>query len=170
MIKSMINRFLKIRNWIYTKHIKSRLASVGSNFRVHSHFWINHGENIYIGNNVTVQNFNSFIAETRIVIGNNVSIRNFCEFNGDIEIGNNVSFSSQCFVSSRNHNRKDQKIRDGKEGKIKIGNNIQVFNGVKILKGVTINDNVIIRAGAVVDKNVPSNSVVYGNPMKILRK
>lgn len=158
-----------IENWIYTNYVKRRLARVGNNFRVHSHFWINHGENIYIGDNVTVQNFNSFIAVTKIVIGNNVSIRNFCEFNGDIEIGNNVSFSSQCYITSRNHNRKDQKIRDGKEGKVKIGNNVQVLNGVKILKGVTIQDDVLIRAGAVVDKDVPSNSIVYGNPMKIIK-
>lgn len=165
----IISKILGIRIWIYTRYIKRKLASVGNDFRVHSHFWINHGENIYVGDNVTVQNFNSFIATGKIIIGNNVSIRNFCEFNGDIEIGNNVSFSSQCYVTSRDHNRKDHELRDDKEGKVKIGNNVQIFNGVKILKGVIIKDNVLVRAGAVVDKDIPSNSIVYGNPMIILK-
>ena len=36
-----------------------------------------------------------------------------------------------------------------------------------ILCGLTIGENAIVGAGSVVTKNVPPNSVVYGNPAKI---
>jgi carbonic anhydrase/acetyltransferase-like protein (isoleucine patch superfamily) len=38
-----------------------------------------------------------------------------------------------------------------------------------ICKGVTIGDNSIIGAGAVVTKDVPSNSVFAGNPAKLVK-
>ena len=49
-----------------------------------------------------------------------------------------------------------------------IGNN--VFLGVNsiVLPGVKIGDNCIIGAGAVVSMNIPDNSVVVGNPAKVV--
>jgi len=40
---------------------------------------------------------------------------------------------------------------------------------VIILKGVTIGNNVIIAAGSVVNKDVPSDCLIAGNPAKIIR-
>ena len=37
-----------------------------------------------------------------------------------------------------------------------------------ILKGVTIGENVIIGANAVINKDIPDNSVVAGNPARVL--
>lgn len=50
-----------------------------------------------------------------------------------------------------------------------IGN--QVYIGVRaiILPGVTIGDNCIIAAGAVITKDIPSNSVVAGVPAKVIK-
>ena len=45
-----------------------------------------------------------------------------------------------------------------------IGNNVFVGENSTILCGVTIGDNVIIGAGSVVSKDIPSNSIAYGNP------
>ena len=39
-----------------------------------------------------------------------------------------------------------------------------------ILPGVSIGDEVVVAAGAVVTRDVPSNSLVAGNPAKILRE
>lgn len=49
-------------------------------------------------------------------------------------------------------------------GKIKIGNNVYIGNSALILPGVTIGDNVVIGAGSVVTKSVPSDSIIAGNP------
>ena len=56
----------------------------------------------------------------------------------------------------------------GSAGKVKIGNN--VFIGMKstILKGVEIGNNVIIGANSLVNKDIPSNVVVAGNPARII--
>ena len=39
-----------------------------------------------------------------------------------------------------------------------------------ILPGISIGDNVVIGAGGVVTKNLPSNVVTVGTPCKVLRK
>lgn len=51
----------------------------------------------------------------------------------------------------------------------KIGNNVKLFTNATIIGGITIGDNVVVGAGSVVVKDVPSNCVVAGNPAKIIR-
>lgn len=53
-------------------------------------------------------------------------------------------------------------------GKIKIGNNVYIGNSSIILAGVEIGDNVIIGAGSFVTKSIPPNSIVGGDPAKII--
>ena len=38
------------------------------------------------------------------------------------------------------------------------------------MPGVTIGDNVVIGAGSVVNKDIPSNNVAVGNPCKVIKK
>jgi acetyltransferase-like isoleucine patch superfamily enzyme len=52
----------------------------------------------------------------------------------------------------------------------KIGRNCFIAVGATILPGITIGDEVIVGAGAVVTKDVPSNVVVAGNPAQIIRQ
>jgi acetyltransferase-like isoleucine patch superfamily enzyme len=51
-----------------------------------------------------------------------------------------------------------------------IGKNCFIAVGAIILPGVKIGDEVIVGAGAVVTKDVPSNTVVAGNPARIIRE
>ncbi|MCP4545046.1 MAG: acyltransferase [bacterium] len=53
-------------------------------------------------------------------------------------------------------------------GKIKIGNNCNIGMGAIVLPNVTIGDNCIVAARAVVTKDVPPDSIVGGNPAKII--
>lgn len=53
-------------------------------------------------------------------------------------------------------------------GKVTIGDYVYIGNDALIMPGVTIGDNVLVAAGSVVTKSVPSNVVVGGNPAKIL--
>ena len=55
-------------------------------------------------------------------------------------------------------------------GPIKVGNNVFIGNNAILLPGVTIGDNVIIGAGAVVTKDIPSDSVAVGVPAKVIKR
>lgn len=51
-------------------------------------------------------------------------------------------------------------------GKVVLGDRVYVGSGAKIMPGVTIGDNVLIAAGSIVTKSIPSNVVVSGNPAR----
>ncbi len=51
---------------------------------------------------------------------------------------------------------------------ILIGDNVFIGCNVTILPNVKIGNNVIIAAGSIVNKDVPDNSVVGGNPAKVI--
>lgn len=53
---------------------------------------------------------------------------------------------------------------------INIGNHVWIGCNVTILKGVNIGDNSIIAAGSIVNKDIPKNCLVGGNPAKIIKK
>lgn len=55
-------------------------------------------------------------------------------------------------------------------GKIKIGNNVFIGNNCIILPNTTIGDNSIVGAGSVVRGTFPENSVIIGNPAKVIMK
>lgn len=50
-----------------------------------------------------------------------------------------------------------------------IGKNCFIAVGAIIMPGVTIGDEVIVGAGSVVTKDVPSNTIVAGNPARIIK-
>ena len=53
-------------------------------------------------------------------------------------------------------------------GKVTIGDYVYLGNRVMVMPGVTIGDHVLVAAGSVVTKSVPSNVVVGGNPAKFI--
>lgn len=53
---------------------------------------------------------------------------------------------------------------------VRIGKNCWIGAGAIILPGVTIGDHVVVGAGSVVTKDLPSDVVAVGNPCRVLRK
>lgn len=53
-------------------------------------------------------------------------------------------------------------------GKVTIKDNVYIGNNCLIMPGVTIGNNVIVAAGSVVTKSIPNNSIVGGNPARII--
>ncbi len=51
-----------------------------------------------------------------------------------------------------------------------IGNNVYIASNSTVIGGIHIGDNVIIGAGSVVTKDVPSDGVYAGNPVKLIRQ
>lgn len=50
-----------------------------------------------------------------------------------------------------------------------IGDNVYIAANATVIGDVHIGNNVIIGAGSVVVKDIPDNSVVVGNPARIIR-
>lgn len=89
-----------------------------------------------------------------------------------IEIGNNVTITRG--VTFVNHDGGVALFREEYPGlnfygKIKIGNNVFIGINSIILPGVTIGDNVVIGAGTIVNKDIQSNTVVAGVPVKKIK-
>ncbi|HEU4776177.1 MAG TPA: acyltransferase [Telluria sp.] len=89
-----------------------------------------------------------------------------------ISIGNNVHIVSGCnFINHDGgvlilrHRFPDLEITKP----IRIGNNVYIGINCTILPGVTIGDNVIIGAGAVVTRDIPSGSVAAGIPARVIK-
>jgi len=53
---------------------------------------------------------------------------------------------------------------------VHIGRNCWFGAGAVILPGITVGDNVVVGAGSVVTKDLPSNVVAVGNPCRVLRE
>lgn len=113
-------------------------AVFGKRCRVHSHVWI--GRDVIIGDRVKIQAF-SFIPD-------GITIED------DVFIGPRVTFTNDKYPPS------DHWSKTLVKKKAVIG------AGSVILPGVTIGEGAVIGAGSVVTKNVPDNTVVYGNPAR----
>lgn len=87
-----------------------------------------------------------------------------------IEIGNDVRVTADVKFFCHGAARVFRKEKPNFDffGKIKIGNNVYIGNNALLMPGVTIGDNVIVAAGSVVTKSVPNDSIVGGNPAKVI--
>lgn len=106
-----------------------------------------------------------------IKIGKNVFFNCGCSFQdrGGITIGDNVFLGMNVTISTLNHGFDLEHRSTTYPSKVVIGNNVWIGSGANILGGVTIGDNSIIAAGALVNKDVPSNMIVGGVPAKVIK-
>lgn len=84
-----------------------------------------------------------------------------------IEIGNNVTFSIRVTVLAHDASTK-KSLGYTRIGQVHVGDNVFVGANATILPGVTIGDNSVVGANSIVTKEVPANTVVAGNPARII--
>ncbi len=90
-----------------------------------------------------------------------------------IELGDNVRITSGVKLTTHDGGlwvlRNLGKLENADRfARIKIGNNVHIGINSIIMPGVVIGDNVVIGAGAVVTKDIPSNSVAAGVPARVI--
>lgn len=89
-----------------------------------------------------------------------------------IEIGDNVSITTGVTILTHGYDWSVFKGMYGdvlgSAGHVKIGDNVFIGMNSTILKGVTIGNNVVIGANSLINKDVPDNSVVVGNPQRVV--
>lgn len=84
-----------------------------------------------------------------------------CIVIGNGKVGNNCTIYQGVTIGAKLPFHEDYPI---------IGNNVYIGAGSTILGDITVGDNVTIGAKTLILKDIPPNSVVMGNPPKIIQK
>jgi len=136
--------------------IFSQLSECGSETVIDDGVITNRPENISIG--------------SRVFIGKRVILDAY----GKISIGDDCSIAADCKIISGNHNISDINTPINKQGyqinNVIIEENVWLGFNVLVMPGVHIGSGSVVGAGAVVTKNFPKNSIIAGNPAKLLKK
>ncbi|HEX7853099.1 MAG TPA: sugar O-acetyltransferase [Sphingobium sp.] len=107
-----------------------------------------------------------------IRVGRNVFINQNCTMYdlGGIDIGDDVMIGPNVSIITSSHPLEPSQRRSVTIGKpIVIGRNVWIAAGATIIGGVTIGENSVVAAGSVVTKDVPPNTLVGGNPARVIR-
>ena len=126
------------------------------------------GDNTKIGTFVEIQK--------GAKIGNNCKVSShtfICEgvtVEDNVFIGHNVTFINDLYPKATTENGRLQTDDDWSCVPTLIQKGASIGSSVTILCGVTVGENAIIGAGSVVVRDVPANTIVAGNPARILRK
>ena len=147
--------------------------------------------NLSIGNNSVINgNIILYSIGDKIIIGSNtyIGINTRIWSMGKIQIGDNVLIAHNVNVFDNNSHSIDINIRKNELnyiltkgypkknlfnvsiGNIKVNNGVWIGMNSIILKGVEIGENAIVAAGSVVTKNVQPNTMVAGNPARVIKK
>lgn len=107
-----------------------------------------------------------------ISIGKNVFINHGCSFLdlGGITIEDNALIGPKVNLITENHPTDPTQRKSLILHPILIKKNAWIGAGATILPGVTIGENSIVAAGAVVNKDVPANTIVGGIPAKMIKE
>ena len=145
-------------------------VKLGRNVSIHAFV------NLYgctIGDNTKVGAFVEI--QKNATIGNNVKVSShtfICEgvtIEDDVFIGHNVSFINDKYPHATSEGRL-QTEADWQVVPTRVKRGASVGTSATILCGVTIGEKAIVGAGSVVTRDVPDNTVVAGNPARVLRK
>ena len=124
---------------------------VGEDFRLWTPFFTDFGRNIRVGKNVFINHACTFMDR------------------GGITLGDNVFIGPKVCLITENHGILPSERRILTSKPVTLCNNVWVGAGAIILPGVTVGENSVVGAGAVVTHDVPPNTVVAGNPARVIK-
>ena len=86
----------------------------------------------------------------------------------NVFVGHNVAFINDSFPRATTDGQL-QTEADWKVERTLVNKGASIGSGCTILSNITIGENALVGAGSVVTKDVPPNSIVAGNPARVLR-
>lgn len=133
--------------------LKNFFGHIGKNVTIKGNFNCDYGRHIYIGDGCII-NCNVTILDT-----------------AKIDIGNNVFIAPGVVITAATHPLDAEKriARNFIGHPIVIKDNVWIGANSVILQGVTIGENSVIAAGAIVNHDVPANSLVGGVPARLIK-
>jgi acetyltransferase-like isoleucine patch superfamily enzyme len=175
-------------NQLYSMWKANEFKKTGEIFFAQFPMYLHGGKYITIGSNfncglrLRLEAFDEHLGYQfipKITIGNNVSINSDCHIGAinEIIIEDGVLIASKVFITDHFHGEisneaiitppSERKLYS--KGPVKIEKNVWIGEGVAILPNVTIGENSIIGSNSVITRDIPKNSVVGGNPSRIIR-
>ena len=151
----------------------SKDAKLGNNVRIHHKDLVN----LYgceVGDNTKIASFVEI--QKNVKIGKNCKIGAFAfipegaTIEDEVFIGPHACFTNDKLPRATNKNGSLKTEKDWSVAKTFVKESASIGANATILCGITIGKNSIVGAGSVVTKNVPDNSIVAGNPAKIIGK
>ena len=108
-----------------------------------------------------------FDARRLFKLGDHSTINERCRLDnrGGLEIGNNVSISSEVCILSADHDPRSSDFA-GRIRAVRIADYVFIGTRAMVLPGVEIGRGAVVAAGAIVTKNVAPLSIVAGCPAK----
>lgn len=85
-------------------------------------------------------------------------------------VGHNVTFINDIFPRATGQDDKLQTEKDWACVPTFVKQGASIGSSATLLCGITVGENAVVGAGSVVTKDVPANTVVAGNPARILKK
>jgi acetyltransferase-like isoleucine patch superfamily enzyme len=88
----------------------------------------------------------------------------------NVFIGHSVTFINDSYPRATTADGSLQTEADWKVERTLVKKGASIGSGCTILSNISIGENAIVGAGSVVTKDVPANSIVAGNPARVLRQ
>ena len=107
-----------------------------------------------------------------IRVGQNVFVNQNCTFYdlGGLDIADDVMIGPNVSIITTGHPVDPAQRHAATIGKpIVIERNVWIATGATIVGGVTVGENSVVAAGSVVTRDVPPNTLVGGNPARVIR-
>lgn len=133
--------------------LRQMLGAVGRNSIIWPPFYCTYGKNTYLGDDV-------FLNYMCVILDNN-----------EVRIGDHVMIGPAVQIYTAAHDLLAETRNQGWETAkpIVIEDHVWIGGGAILLPGVRVGRNAVVGAGAVVTRSVSANTVVAGNPAKVIR-
>jgi acetyltransferase-like isoleucine patch superfamily enzyme len=146
-------------------------VSLGKNVKIYEPV------NLYgcsIGDNTTIGTFVEIQKQARIGKNCKISSHTFiCEgvvIEDNVFIGHNVTFINDLYPRAVNRDGQLQTEQDWTCIPTVIKKGASIGSSATLLCGIKVGENAIVGAGSVVTKDVPANTIVAGNPARLLKE
>ena len=165
-----------IRRFLVPAPVVSLLCYLRFRARVSPRAEVELGPNLRIGRASQIASFCKLKAsDGRLEIGANTDIATGCFLAanaGGLKIGDDVLIGPNCTIVSNTYVYDDISRPTREQGLrsigTRIGNNVMLGAGVVVLDGSEIGHGVIVTPNSVVSGKVPPNTIVQGNPARVI--